>query len=99
MLYIHVRSEYQRARVERLIRPLARQGIRVTGIKLVRSGPSVADLRYFRSGERDEAVKVAVALRDVGVPAQRLKHIAGFEGRATRHQYELWLPATSVDSR
>jgi hypothetical protein len=95
LLYIHVRSESQRARAERMIRPLARRGIRVTGIKVVKSGPPVPDLRYFRSAERDEAVKVALALRDVGLPAQRLNHMRGFEGRATPRQYELWLPAAS----
>jgi hypothetical protein len=99
LLYIHVRSENQRARVEHLIGPLARRGIRVTGIKVVRSGPAVTDLRYFRSGEREEALKVALALRDVGVSTQRLKRISGLEGRATRRQYELWLPATAADYR
>jgi hypothetical protein len=99
MLYIHVRSEAQRARAERMIRPLARRGIRVTGIKVVKSGPPVPDLRYFRSVERDEAVKVGLALRDVGFPAQRLNHMRGFDGRATQRQYELWFPPPSRRSR
>jgi len=55
-LYIHVRNEEQRAQAERLIEPLAKRGVRVTGIKLVRFGPSVTDLRYFRADERNEAV-------------------------------------------
>ncbi|MGZ5124560.1 MAG: hypothetical protein ACXWC1_17330, partial [Burkholderiales bacterium] len=92
LLYIHVRNEAQRARAERMIQPLAKRGIRVTGIKLVRFGPSVPDLRYFRSAERDEAVKVALALRDMGIPAQRLHQVSGFERRATPRQFELWLP-------
>ena len=75
-----------------MIQPLAKRGIRVTGIKLVKFGPSVPDLRYFRSAERDEAVKVALALRDLGVPAQRLHQVSGLEGRATPRQFELWLP-------
>jgi hypothetical protein len=92
LLYIHVRNEAQRARAERMIQPLAKRGIRVTGIKLVRFGPSVPDLRYFRSAERDEAVKVALALRDIGIPAQHLHQVSGFERRATPRQFELWLP-------
>jgi hypothetical protein len=93
LLYIHVRNEAQRARAERMIQPLAKRGIRVTGIKLVHFGPSLPDLRYFRSAERDEAVKVALALREMGIPAQRLHQVSGFEGRATPRQVELWLPA------
>ena len=99
MLYIHVRSEAQRASAERMIAPLASRGIRVTGIKVVSFGPAAPDLRYFRSAERGEAIKVARALRDVGVPAQRLHQVNGYEGRATQRQFELWLPAGFKEPR
>jgi hypothetical protein len=91
MLYIHVRNEAQRLRAERMIQPLAKRGIRVSGIKLVKFGPSVADLRYFRTGERDDALKIAIALRELGVNAQRLHQVSDLEGRAPRGQLELWL--------
>jgi hypothetical protein len=91
-LYIHVRNEEQRAQAERLIEPLAKRGVRVTGIKLVRFGPSVTDLRYFRADERDEAVRVGLVLREVGVWAQHLHQVGGFEDSATLRQYELWFP-------
>jgi hypothetical protein len=92
LLYIHVRSEAQRARAQRMIEPLARHGIHVSGIKVVSFGPPASDLRYFRSAEREEALRINRALDAVGTPAQRLKYIGGFEDRAPRRQYELWLP-------
>ena len=91
-VFIHVRSESQRARAEGLIQPLARRGIHVSGIRVVSAGPAAPDLRYFRSAEREEAQRVARALRDAGVPAQRLKHIPGYERRSTPRQDQLWLP-------
>jgi hypothetical protein len=94
LLYIHVRSEAQRAAAERMVKPLARHGIRVTGIKVVSVGPADPDLRYFRPAQRAEALRVSRALDAVGSPPQRLKYIAGFENEAPRNQYELWLPPT-----
>ena len=61
-------------------------------VKLVSYGPPVSDLRYFRSADRDEALRVNRALDAVGAPAKRLKYIGGFEKTAPRRQYELWLP-------
>jgi hypothetical protein len=92
LLYINVRSEAQRAYAERLIEPLARHGIRVSGIKVVSAGPPVSDLRYFRSADRAEALRINRALDVVGTPAQHLKYIGGVEEQAPRRQYELWLP-------
>ncbi len=92
MVYIHVRDYTQRARAERMIRPLAEQGIKVTGIKVVKRGPGVLDLRYFHREEQEEAEQVARNLRAIGIRPQ-LKRIAGYETRAPRRQYELWLPA------
>ncbi|HEY0339044.1 MAG TPA: hypothetical protein VGC70_16995, partial [Burkholderiales bacterium] len=91
LLYIHVRSQAQRADAERMIEPLARHGIRVSGIKVVSVGPPVSDLRYFRSADRAEALRVNHALDVVGTPAQRLKYVAA-AGEAPQRQYELWLP-------
>jgi hypothetical protein len=92
LLYINVRSEAQRTYAERLIEPLARHGIRVSGIKVVSAGPPVSDLRYFRSADRAEALRINRALDVVGTPAQRLKYIGGVEEQAPQRQYELWLP-------
>jgi hypothetical protein len=92
MVYIHVRTEAQRAWAQRLVQPLARRGVRVAAIRVVKAGPSNADLRYFRREESAEAARVARALREVGLPAPRLNRVAGFESRSTPGQYELWLP-------
>ena len=96
-LHIYVRNEAQRARAQKLVRPLAERGIRVRGIEIVTFGPNVSDLRYFRSEEQDEATRVAQALRSLGLPAQQLKRIPDFETRTALRQYELWLPPQLPD--
>jgi hypothetical protein len=92
LLVIIVRSPAQEARAQRLIKPLAKKGVRVTDIKLVKRGPPAPDLRYFRVDEADEARRVARALRGEGVRAE-LKQIAGYETSAVPRQYELWFAA------
>jgi len=100
LVYVHVRSEAQRAWAERLVRPLARKGIRVTGIRMVKTGPGESDLRYFRAQEAGEAARVARALREAGVPAPRVKRVAGFESQSKPRQFELWLaPGTPKPPR
>jgi hypothetical protein len=90
-LFIHVRNASQRAKAERLVKPLAAQGIRVTGIRVIAKGPSETDLRYFYSGDARDTPQLVRALRKLGVPPVQVKHIAGLESRATPRQYELWL--------
>jgi hypothetical protein len=99
MVYVHVRSESQRAWAEQLVQPLAKRGIRVTGIRVVSAGPGETDLRYFRGQEAPEALRVARALRELGVPTPRLKRVSGLESRSTPRQYELWLPPGKLKSR
>ncbi|MGZ5123539.1 MAG: hypothetical protein ACXWCY_14675 [Burkholderiales bacterium] len=98
-LYINVRNEAQRAWAEQIIRPLGERGIRVAGIRVVNSGPEEADLRYYNLSDRNEVVKVAVALRDFGLRAQQLKHLDDIGPPAAPRQYELWLPANAFDQR
>ncbi|MGZ5117383.1 MAG: nSTAND1 domain-containing NTPase [Burkholderiales bacterium] len=93
LLYIIVRTEAQRAYAERMIAPLARHGIRVSGIRVASAGPPVSDLRYFRSADRAEALRIRRALDVVGTAPQRVEH-AGREEQARQRQYELWLPPT-----
>jgi len=82
------------------VQPLAKKGIRVTGIRVVKAGPGEADLRYFRRQEAGEAARVARALREVGVPPPRVKRVSGFESQSTPHQFELWLaPGTPKPPR
>ncbi len=90
IVYIHVRSEAQRARAKTFVPVLARRGIRVSGIKLVPDGPSAPDLRYFRNHEAREAAHVARTLRDAGIASPRVKRIGGYENSARPRQYELW---------
>jgi hypothetical protein len=100
-LFIHVRSAAQRAQAERLVKPLAARGIRVTGIRVIHKGPAATDLRYFYSGDAQNSAEVVRALRRLGVSAVEVKHIPGLETRATPRQYELWLapPEDPLPSR
>jgi hypothetical protein len=90
-LFIHVRNPAQRAQAERLVKPLAAQGIRVTGIRMTGKGPAETDLRYFYNGDAEDTTQVVRVLRKLGVPDVRVKRITGLERRATPRQYELWL--------
>ena len=76
----------QRAKAERLVKPLAAQGIRVSGIRLIDTGPAATDLRYFYSGDAQNTAQVVRVLRKLGLSAVQVKHIAGHESRATPRQ-------------
>ena len=100
LVYVHVRSEAQRAWAEQLVRPLATRGVRVTGIRVVSAGPRAAQMRFFRPGEANEAARVARVLHEVGLPQANVTRVRGSEKRATPRQYELWLaPETASRSR
>ena len=90
-VYIHVLNESTREQALKLAPALEKQGIALAGIKVVSAGPHGSDLRYFRPSEKEEAQRVQAALLSLGLPAQRLKSISGFETSAVPRQYELWL--------
>ena len=90
-IYIHVLNESTREQALKLAPALEKQGIALAGIKVVSAGPRGSDLRYFRPSEKEEAQRVQAALLSLGLPAQRLKSISGFETSAVPRQYELWL--------
>lgn len=90
-VYIHVLNDSAREQARLLAPELERRGIALAGIKVVGAGPRSSDLRYFRPSEREEAMRVQAALLSLGLPAQRLKSIGGFETSAVPRQYELWL--------
>ena len=92
-VYINVRSEAQRAWAGHLVQPLARRGIRVDGIRVVKGGPASTDLQYFRREDAASAARVARTLREVGLPPPRLTRVTGLESRSMPQQYELWLPS------
>lgn len=90
-VYVHVRSQRERNRLQALTRTLAGQGIRVVDVKVMSKGPSVADLRYFRDEDRETALKVQKALASAGVPVPRLSRMNGFEGSTRPGHFEAWL--------
>ena len=90
MIFLHIRSEAQRAKAREIERGLARMGIVVSGIRVDESGPLRTDLRYFRAAERDEANYLKSALGKFGMAPARVTQVAGQEGAAVRRHYELW---------
>jgi hypothetical protein len=91
-LHILVRNEAQRARAQQLIGPLKERGIHVAGVRVVPPSPDAAHIRYYRLNDRNEAMRVAVALRDVGLSAQQLKQMPEPDTSGPGRTYELWLP-------
>lgn len=90
MVFLHIRSESQRAKAREIERRLPRMGIVVSGIRLDESGPLRTDLRYFRSAERDEANYLGTALGRMGAAPARVSFVPGHEANAARRHYELW---------
>jgi hypothetical protein len=90
-VYIHVRNARERQRIQPLARILAGRGIRVIEVKVVNKGPNVADFRYFRDEEKDEAAALQKTLLSLGLPVAKLSRMVGFENRAPHRQYEAWL--------
>jgi hypothetical protein len=90
-VYIHVLNDSAREQARLLAPALEKKGIALAGIKVVGAGPRSSDLRYFRPSEKEEAMRVQAALLSLGLPAQHLKSISGFETSAVPRQYELWL--------
>jgi hypothetical protein len=101
VVYVHVRDARERDQVQAQRRALGTHGIKLMEVKVMRKGPSVADLRYFHDEDRDEALAVQKALLSAGVPVGRLSRMNGFEGSTRRRQYEAWLagPGHSDQSR
>ena len=92
MVFIHIRSESQRAQARDLASGLARLNIVVTGTAVEERGPLRGNLRYYRSGERDEANYLGRALSRMGAPQLRITQVAGYERVAVPRHFELWLP-------
>lgn len=90
-VFIHVYDKSVRQKMQAL-EPLLRQhGMRLAGIKIIGTGPTQSDLRYFHAQEKNEAMKVQAALLSAGLPVNRLRWVTGYETRATPRQYEVWL--------
>ena len=90
-VFIHVYNRSARQQVLQLEPRLRQRGMRLAGIKIIGTGPTQSDLRYFRASEKSEAVTVQAALLSAGLPVRQLKRITGYETRAIPRQYEVWL--------
>jgi hypothetical protein len=86
-----VRSQRERERLQSLARTLTEQGIRVVDVKVMATGPSVADLRYFRDEDRETALTVQKAMVSAGVPVPKLRRMSGYENSTRPGHFEAWL--------
>jgi hypothetical protein len=96
VLRINVRNEAQRAWAKQLVGPLKERGIQVAGIRMVPAHADGAHIRYYRGTDRNEAMRVAGALGELGLSARHLRQMDSSD-TATPRQYELWL--SSGDKR
>ena len=92
VLHILVRNEAQRTRAQQLIGPLKERGIHVARVRIVPPSPDAAHIRYYRLNDRNEAMRVAFALRELGLNAQQLKQMPEPDTAGPGRTYELWLP-------
>jgi hypothetical protein len=90
-VYVHVRSQRERERLQSLARTLAGQGIRVVDVKVMNTGPSVADLRYFRDEDKEIALTVQKAMVSAGVPLPHLSRMRGYENSTRPGHFEAWV--------
>ncbi len=87
-IYIHIRSEMQRAPASRLKDSLETFEFVVPGVELIPDvGPDRSELRYFRPEDEDLAVEIAARLGEAGIDV-RPRHTRGYQLRP-RH-FELW---------
>jgi hypothetical protein len=90
-VYVHVRSQRERDRLQSIARTLASQGIRVVDVKVMSKGPSVADLRYFRDEDKATALTVQKAMVSAGVTLPKLSRMNGYENSTRPGHLEAWL--------
>ena len=90
-VYVHVRSQRERERLQSLVRTLAEQGVRIVDVKVMATGPSVADLRYFRDEDRETALAVQKAMVSAGVEVPKLSRMNGYETSTRPGHFEAWL--------
>jgi hypothetical protein len=91
-VYIHIRSEQDRARSADVAKTLKASGIVVPGIeRLVDRGPSASQLRYFRKSDEAEAKRIVGLLTASGVVVSPT-YIAGYEtsDNIRPAHFELW---------
>jgi hypothetical protein len=90
--YIHIASDNDRAPAKALIRVLEAEGFIVPGIELVDTAPRQSAVRYFQAAEAPVAKKVAILLREQGIPGIVPTFISGYENSTNIRpcHYEIW---------
>ncbi|MEL3918157.1 hypothetical protein [Aeromonas enteropelogenes] len=91
-LYFHIKNESQRERAKSLAGEVASNlNVVVPGIQRLDYGPTVNELRFFKTSEATEAQEYVKLLQGLGVDVTA-KYIPGFESSQSLRpkHYELW---------
>jgi|GEM_PF-1936158 len=97
LVYLQYPDGEQKAMVERIRERLEQSGYSAPGSEKVRAMPSNAELRYFRSEDKEKAVELVEQFARWGLPGVRPAPIKGYEGKLQVRQFELWLTRTDPE--
>lgn len=96
-LYLHIVQEADRGAARALVPVLEKQGFIVPGIELVRVGPRVSVVRYFRADEQPAANEAALLLQKLGVRDVQVRFIANADNTSMRPcHYEAWFSGEAL---
>jgi hypothetical protein len=97
-VYFHIRNDSQRTQAKQLAANLeSRANVVVPGVQRIGTGPPDTELRYFKSGEKQEAEKIADELSSWGLKVDT-KYVPGFESsnKIRPRHYELWIASEGL---
>jgi hypothetical protein len=99
-IYIQIQDAQQRTRAEQIEKALEAQKFIVPGIERLKTGPRTgAEVRYFRTEEKDEADRIVNVLQDLQVQGAQAKYIPGYEGstKIRPKHYEIWFAPDALN--
>ena len=91
-IYLHVLAEKNRTVALQVANKLKNEGYIIPGVvRVVESGPTSNQLRYFKKSEESEAKRIVMSLGSVGLDVV-LQYISGYENSPViqSQHYELW---------
>ncbi len=97
-VYFHIRNESERTQAKQIAKNLENSAnVVVPGVQRLDAGPSVTELRYFKSGEEQEANQIASALSSLGLKVET-RYVKGFESsnKIRPRHYELWIASDGL---
>lgn len=97
-VYLHIRTEEDRAVARAISGDLQQVGFLVPGIEKLDGGPSQSELRYFEGSIPEDTRRILATLKEAGLDASAVdltQRYKGSTGIRPRH-YELWIARGAV---